>query len=155
MNVKYINPLLESTLSVLSTMAMIEAKPGKPSLKEGTHTLGDVTGLIDLSENGQTRASLAIGFSADAIYEIGKNMLGEEMTSIDDAAVDMVGELTNMITGAAKRIYAEQGLEFELTLPKTTVGSGTPIEHSVPGNAIVLPFSTGKGQLYVELCFGD
>lgn len=153
MNVKYINPLLESTISVLSTMAMVEATPGKPTLKEGDTALGDVTGMIDLSEDGKTKGSLAISFPSEVIFDIAEKMLGEPAQALDESIVDMVGEITNMITGSAKRIFSEQGLEFDLTLPHTTVGSDNPLTHSVEGSPIVLPFSTSAGSFYLELCF--
>ncbi|GBD95305.1 hypothetical protein BMS3Abin06_00170 [bacterium BMS3Abin06] len=33
MNTEFANPFLESTLNILSTMAMLEAKPGKSEIK--------------------------------------------------------------------------------------------------------------------------
>ncbi|ARN72962.1 chemotaxis protein CheX [Oceanicoccus sagamiensis] len=152
MNVKYINPLLESTVTVLSTMAMVEATPGKPSIKEGQDTLGDITGMIDLAGD-KVHGSLAISFSEPAILDITEKMLGESVTSIDATVIDVVGEITNMITGSAKRIYSEQGMEFDLTLPSTLVGNDQPLQHSVNGELIVLPFNTAAGQFYLELCF--
>ncbi len=152
MNVKYINPLLESTVTVLSTMAMVEVTPGKPSIKEGQQVLGDVTGMIDLAGD-DVNGSLAISFTEPAILDITEKMLGESVNSIDDTVVDVVGEITNMITGSAKRIYSEQGMEFDLTLPSTMVGNSKPLQHSVKGEPIILPFNTNAGVFYVELCF--
>lgn len=152
MNIKYINPLLESTVTVLSTMAMIEATPGKPSVKDGSTTLGDVTGLIDLKSE-DTHGSLAIGFSKHAILDITARMLGEELDSIDETVIDVAGEITNMITGNAKRLFSESGLEFELTRPSTIVGLEQPLKHSVKGSTILLPFTCNAGNIYVEVCF--
>lgn len=152
MNVKYINVLLESTVTVLSTMAMVEATPDKPTVKTDQAPLGDVTGIIDL--NGQAaQGSLAISFSEAAILDITAKMLGEEYTHIDDTVVDVVGEITNMITGSAKRLFSDQGIEFELTLPSMLVGKDTPIKHSVNGQPILLPLNTPAGKIYLELCF--
>ena len=151
MNVKFMNPILESTINVLSTMAMVEVTPGRPGLKENNDALGDITGVIDF-RGDDLAGSLAISFSDKAIFDIGEKMLGESMDKIDDAVVDLVGEITNMITGSAKRIYSEQGIEFDLTIPKTLLG-GEPIEHTVEGRAIYLPFSTDAGEFFVEFCF--
>lgn len=152
MNVKYINVLLESTVSVLSTMAMVEATPGKPAVKSSQSPLGDITGIIDLS--GQSaQGSLAISFSEAAILDITEKMLGEQSSAIDDTVVDVVGEITNMITGSAKRLFSEQGLEFDLTRPSTLVGQDQPLNHSVEGQPILLPLNTPAGEIYLELCF--
>ena len=154
MKAEYINPITDSIVTVLSTMAMIDPKPGKPSLKTGSDALGDITGHIALSGEG-THGSLAISFSEPAILAITESMLGESVDSIDETVVDMVGEITNMITGSAKRIYSEQGLEFDLTLPDTWVGKGQPTGHNVKGKVIVLPFSIDAGDFYIEICFAS
>lgn len=152
MDVTYINPILESTLTVLSTMAMVEAKPEKPHLKDNTRPLGDITGQIDLTGD-HIRGSLAISFSESSILDISEKLLGEAIQNIDDTVADVVGELTNMITGNAKRIYSEQGLDFNLTLPKTTIGNGQQVLHSIKGKTVVLPFTTTSGRFYVEFVF--
>jgi chemotaxis protein CheX len=154
MNVKYLNPLLESTLNVLATMAMVTATPGKPRIKESSEAMGQVTSIIALSGK-DTQGSLAISFSTPAILDITEKILGESVSSIDETVVDVVGEITNMITGNAKRIYSEQGIEFDLTLPSTTVGNKQAINHSVQGHPILLPFTTDAGEFYLELCFSS
>jgi chemotaxis protein CheX len=152
MNVKYINPLLESTITVLSTMAMVSVTAGVPRVKKGDKPMGEVTAMIDLA-GSEANGSLAISFSAPAILDITKKMLGDDLNSIDDTIVDVVGEITNMITGSAKRIYSDQGMEFDLTLPSMTVGQDSSIKHAVEGIPILLPFSTEAGEFFVELCF--
>lgn len=153
MNVKYLNPLLESTVTVLSMMAMVEAKPGVPMLKQGSQTLGEITGVIDLT-GSKVNGSMAISFSSAAILNITEKLLGETISHIDDTVIDVVGEITNMITGNAKRIYSEQGLEFDLTLPTTLLGQDQPLLHNTQGEIILLPFTTDAGAFYLECCFG-
>ena len=152
MNSQYINPLLESTINVLTTMAMVEVTAGKPSIKQDTNNLGDITSTIDLAGE-EKHGSLAICFSEPAILNITENMLGESLNSIDDTVADVVGEITNMITGSAKRIYSDQGLEFDLTRPTTIIGKDNPVNHTVSGTTILMPFDTKAGAFYVEVCF--
>jgi len=108
MNVEFVNPFLSAILNVLSTMAMTEAKAGKPFIKSSNMASGEVTGMIGLAGN-QVRGSLAINFSRAAILHIASQMLGESFTEIDDTVKDVVGEITNMVTGGAKKSLAEQG----------------------------------------------
>ena len=153
MKAQYINPILESTVNALSTMAMMEVNPGTPSIKkDDTGAMGDVTGVIDLS-GSDANGSLTISFTKPAILEITQKMLGEDLDNIDETVVDLVGELTNMIAGGAKRIYSEQGLDFDLTLPTTIVGSNSAIERNITGPTIILPFTTESGPFYIEFCF--
>ena len=97
MNVKFINPFLEGTISVLKTMAFVEPRAGKPYLKMDSLAKGDISGIIGLT--GSATGSLAVSFSEAAILKIVSNMLGENIKSMDGNIKDAVGEITNMISG--------------------------------------------------------
>ncbi|WP_339671612.1 chemotaxis protein CheX [Dasania marina] len=152
MNSQYINPLLAATVNVLTTMAMVEVTVGKPCLKEGLDSLGDITSVIDLKGDNH-HGSLAISFTKEAILNIAENMLGESFSEVDETIADVVGEITNMITGNAKQLYSESGLEFDLATPTTTIGKNIPVTHTVTGATLLIPFETKAGAFYIEVCF--
>lgn len=52
----------------------------------------------------QTRGSMSITFDENLALEIMQNMLGERPNGLNDEITDMVGEITNMVAGGAKRI---------------------------------------------------
>lgn len=113
MKAEFINPFLESIVNVLETMANVKATPGRPQRKEEDIANGDVTGLIGMA-GGKVKGSLAITFTSAAIFDIAKRMIGEEVTEINSAITDLVGEITNMVTGGAKRLLSEQGYDFDM-----------------------------------------
>lgn len=121
MKAEFVNPFLNAILGVLSTMAQIEAKPGKPYVKTERASMGDVSGLIGLAGN-QMKGSLAISFTEPVIFQVAKNMLGEEVTSVNDVVTDLVGEITNIVTGGAKRTLSEMGYDFDLAIPGVVAG---------------------------------
>ena len=106
-NVEIVNPFLESMANVLTTMAMLEPSPGKVMLKEKDIACGEITGIIGLIGDNY-KASLAVTFERAVILEITARMLGEPVTEIDDTVIDMVGELTNMVTGGAKNLLSQK-----------------------------------------------
>ncbi|MBF0465240.1 MAG: chemotaxis protein CheX [Nitrospirae bacterium] len=152
MNVEFVNPFLISMVKVLSTMAQTEAIPGKPSLKTTDSAKGDVTGIIGLAGQ-QTKGSLAISFTENAIFHIATQMLGEKIDKLDETIADMVGEITNMVTGGAKRILSEKGYKFELSIPSMIVGKNHIIAHKTNGPVIVVPFNTNIGDFFIEVGF--
>ena len=152
MKAEFINPFLHSIVEVLSTMAQMEVRPGKPRLKQGEVSSGDVSGLIGLT-GSRAKGSLAISFTEPAILEITRRMVGEEVTSIDGTVRDMVGEITNMVTGGAKRRFSEQGYDFDLAIPGVVAGKNHVISHKTDGTTIVVPFATDQGDFFVEICF--
>ncbi len=154
MNVTFINPFVSSILNILSTMAGTEARPGKPMLKKGHEAMGDVTGMIGMIGE-KTRGSLALTFTGAAIRFITSRMLGEEQTALDETVADMVGEITNMVTGGAKRVLSEQGYSFDLAIPTTIIGKDHMIYHKTHGPIIVIPFEVDGGKFFIEVCFEE
>ena len=155
MDVKFINPVLNSVLKVLSTMAQLEVRPGKPSIKENTSAQGDVTGYMTM-QSPQANGSMAITFSKPAILDITKRMLGESHEEIDDTILDMTGELANMAVGGAKNTLIEQGYDFDMSLPSVLSGAEHDIKHLEQETpVIIMPFETDAGTFYVEACFKE
>lgn len=152
MNVEFINPFLSSVRNVLSTMAKIEATPGKPYLKKGTEARGDVTGMIGLAGE-KARGSFAITFTENCILKIASNMFGEAMTELNHEITDMVGEITNMVSGGAKVVLSEKGFKFAMAIPTTIMGENHTITHNSKGPIIIIPFNTEAGAFFVEVCF--
>lgn len=152
MNVEIINPFLESMVNVLSTMAMLESTPQRPSIKQDDTARGDVTGVIGMT-SPQVKGSLAITFSEAVLLEMCKRMLGETLTSLNDDAADLAGEITNMVSGGAKRLLGEKGYMFEMAIPAVVSGKGHVVRHQSRGPKILIPFTTDFGNFYVEVCF--
>ncbi len=82
-------------------------------------------------------------------------MLGEEIHSVNDIVTDLVGEITNIVTGGAKRSLSEMGYDFDLAIPGVVAGKNHIITHMTKGQTIVLPFHTEQGDFFVEICFEE
>ena len=149
-----INPVLETMVSVMSTMANLQPSIGKPHLKQDEIALGEVTGMMNMV-SPKVRASLAITFTRPAILDLVKRMLGEELSEVDDTARDMAGEMTNMVVGGAKNLYAAQGYDFDMSSPSILMGENHTVHHAYPGKTIVMPFSSDAGEFFVEICFEE
>lgn len=152
MNYEFVSPFLTSILNVLSTMASLNATHGKPSYKTDAISCGDVTGLIGMASEA-AKGSLAVTFTEPVALEITKRMLGDELTEIDDTVVDMVGEITNMVTGGAKSQLSEKGYHFDMAIPSVISGKDHVIHHKSEEPVILVPFHTEAGDFFVELCF--
>ncbi len=154
MDAKLINPVLETMVNVLSTMANVQPSMGKPAIKNDEIALGDVTGMMTMVGT-KAKASLAISFTKEAIIDIVKRLLREEITELNDMAKDMAGEMTNMLVGGAKNIYVSQGYDFDMSIPDVLVGKEHIIHHKFDGKTILLPFTSEVGDFYVEICFEE
>ncbi len=153
MNVEFINPFINATLSVLETMCMLPSTPGTPYVKKDNRAIGDVSGILGLA--GERTGSFAVSFSESCILKAVSNMLGEEITTLDKDVEDAVGEITNMISGAARRELSENGFHFDMALPTVVIGKNHSISHIGSGPTMVIPFSTDVGPYVVEVSFTE
>lgn len=151
MDVRFVNPVLDAVVNVLSTMAQMTPQAGKPTIKPDSQARGVVTGLIDFSGK-QVTVSTAISFPKSVVFEITKRMLRTEPKEVDEMVMDLVGEIANMMAGGAKASLEKEGYDFELTLPKVDAGEGHEVKHSISGPVVLLPFSTESGEFFVEIC---
>ena len=149
-----INPVQESIVNILSTMADLLPRSEEPMLKSGEFDSGDVTGMIDLV-SAKNSGSIAISFTKPVALEIARRMLGLEADVSDAEVKDLVGEITNMMAGGAKAKLFEHGYDFDMAIPYVMEDSKKEIRHKVQGPIIVLPFTTDTGKFFVELCFID
>lgn len=151
MDVRLINPFINATINVLETMAFIRVDAGTPYLKKDNTATGDVSGVLGLT--GVANGTIAVTFEAQCILAVVSGMFGEEMHEINNEIADAVGELTNMISGQARRELEETGRRFKAAIPSVVTGKNHSIIHYTNGPKIAIPFSTDKGDFTIEVCF--
>lgn len=150
MDVKFINPFLNGTLEVLEKMACIKPVAGKPYVKTNDTACGDVSGIIGMT--GDAIGSLALSFSEECIIYVANNMLGESHTEMNKEVLDTAGELTNIISGAARKLMEKDDLKVFAAIPTIVYGKQHMVRHIVSGPSIVLPFQTEKGTFVIDVC---
>ncbi len=151
MKAEIINPFLEATVSVLKTMAFIDIQAGQPFIKKSTISRGDISGVVGMT--GETEGSLSLTFSKECICHIVSSMFGESFSEITEEVKDAVGELTNMISGDARRRLEANGILLAGAIPSVICGPGHEIRHVTKQPIISIPFLTGQGDFHIEICF--
>ena len=152
MDVNFINPFLSSLQNVLSTMAQLELTPQKARLKKDELARGDVSGLIGMV-GSKTKGSLSITFDEQLALEVMKRMVGEAPDCINEEITDMIGEVTNMVTGGAKSLLAEKGYDFNMATPIVVSGKNHTLSHKTDGPKVMMPFTSDYGKATIEICF--
>lgn len=150
MDANLINPFINATIHVLDTMAFTKCKADKPYLKKDDRAKGDVSGVIGIT--GEANGTVSVTFDESSILKIVSNMFGEEMTELDGEVSDAVGEITNMISGNARRELEEKGRLFHAAVPSVISGKNHVIRHYTDGPKIAIPFETEGGNFTIEVC---
>ncbi|MBW1697433.1 MAG: chemotaxis protein CheX [Deltaproteobacteria bacterium] len=151
MDVKVVNPFIDATLKVLETMAHVRVIPGKPYVKKDNIAKGDVSGIIGIT--GESNGTISVTFDKSSILRIVSSMFGEQVSELNAEIADAVGELTNMISGQARRKLEELGKIYEAAIPSVVIGKNHRITHITTGPIIAIPFTTDGGHFTIEICF--
>jgi chemotaxis protein CheX len=146
---KIVRPFLDAVKNVIGTMAMIEVVPGKPFMKRDTVAQGDVTGVIGIT--GDRNGTMSVTFTQTCILAVVGNMLGEPITELGQDVRDAVGELTNMISGQARRGLEMVGVRLEAGIPTVVTGENHSIAHISREPILAVPFSTPHGEFTLEV----
>ena len=153
MDVQLINPFINATLNVLSTMAFVNPVAGKPYLKKDNLAQGDVTGVIGIT--GEANGTISVTFDRGSILQVVSNMFGEEIDEINSEVADAVGELANMISGQARRELETLGKLFQAAIPSVITGPNHTVTHITKGPKIAIPFTIDQGVFTIEVCLDN
>lgn len=146
------NPFMHSTMDVMQTMCFVEPKMQKPFLRDPSQpATGYVSGIMGVV--GELTGTIALSFEKGAAVKLVSNFLSMDISEVDDDVADAVGELTNMVSGAAKKIFSDQDIKFNIAIPTVVSGENHTIHHVKELPCIVLPFEIPEGKFFVEASF--
>ena len=147
LQVELINPFLNATRDVFHTMLSCELSRGQLERKQGYTPEYEVSGLIGLS--GQCQGMVVLSLGRLTAMHAAAIMLGHQPDQLNEDVVDAVGELTNMIAGAAKAQLTE--FDLSVSLPSVICGKHHSIKFPTGSTPIVLPFHSAIGSISVEV----
>ncbi|MDX1963818.1 MAG: chemotaxis protein CheX [Pirellulales bacterium] len=147
MRVEFINPFVLATHDVFQTMLGTTLKRGELSLKKSREPTNEVCGLIGLA--GKCHGMVVLSFSSDTALQLAGNLHGTSFSELTSEVVDAVGELTNMIVGAAKTQLEEY--QLSIGLPTVICGKGNSINFPSGAPTLLIPFESAWGPVCVEV----
>jgi len=158
-DIKYINPFIIAAQTVFKTMLGISVEMGKPALKNVNRTSGDVTGIMGLA--GDKKGTVTISLREAGARFIYKTLVGEECDSINQDVVDAIGEITNIISGQARKEFEKSGISLNAAIPMVIVGKEVEMNFITKIPIISLPFhfplnnenSKEKEVIYIDFSF--
>ncbi|NLB64295.1 MAG: chemotaxis protein CheX [Fibrobacter sp.] len=146
MKAEHINPFLKSTIDTFDTMLKKKAVPGKIFLRTKPHN-ADISGVIGLS--GDIRGAVVMAYPKQTAINVVSAFLGEEVTDFDEDVSDAIGELTNIITGYAKRDLTD--LDLSISLPSVIRGANHLVDMPKNAPVVCIPFDGDCGEFVIEV----
>jgi len=138
MDVRYINPFVNSICNTFETMCGLKVTVGKPELKTGDKPLTDVSSVIGLS--GDAAGSVVLHFSFDTASKIATAFAGTKITPEHPDFAD---------AGGAKSKFED--LSISISLPNVIVGRNHNVSASKSVPRLVIPCTTDAGTFHAEV----
>jgi len=146
----YIDPFVEAVCNTMKTM--LGEAPSRKELKtrNDNSAQGDVSGIVGFASNN-VFGSVALSFPMETAIKSYNMMVGDNIDTFSDDVRDTVGELTNIVAGGAKKVYADQGLSFDISIPTIVVGKNHSLTHKGGTPVVTVPFSLGDYPFVLEI----
>ncbi len=147
MRAEWINPFMCSLANAFETMLGCRVERRSLKLRDGSADLHEISGMIGLS--GHIAGMAVLSLSRKVALKSASALLMIEADQINEEVIDAVGELTNMVAGAAK---SQMGpYDVSIGLPSVITGRGHYVRFPSNVTPIVVPYDTDWGPLTLEV----
>ena len=136
MKSEHINPCIEACVDTYKTMlGVTPVRAGKLEVKTGVFPISDVMGVIGLT--GKVRGAMLTGMKEEMACGTVGMFLDKEIPEVDADVLDGIGEILNIIAGAAAAKLAD--FKIGLGLPTVLAGKDHKMFADLNAPWIVIP----------------
>lgn len=147
--VEHINPFVNATMETFKSMIHTDVTPGKIMLLSGSKLNYDISGIIGLS--GGAKGTVAISFPRVTALKVVSQFIGEKQLALDETVKDAVGELANIIAGAAKKDLTQY--KISISLPTVIIGENHKVQGGKEVMPLLVPFDSPLGSFHLVVGF--
>lgn len=121
MDVKHINPFIDSFLDIMPQLGIVDIKRGKLSVKN--KTIDSIGVLIIIGIVGDLKGNIIYGATMESAKNIAsKMMMGMPVEELNEMAQSAISEMTNMVTARACTLFSDEGINVEISTPTLMYG---------------------------------
>jgi chemotaxis protein CheX len=144
---QYIQPFIDVCKNVFKEFVGVELKVGRPYFA-GRDTIyeWDISSVIGLT--GEARGAVVVSMKKDLVLKLTEMLTNSRHNEIDDDAVDVIGEIVNIIAGNVKKDL-EEAFRLIISLPAIIQGKGHRIKWpNAQTRIICIPFDLFEGESF-------
>ncbi len=150
MKIEHVKPFIDSVITTMEMMLGVKPTTKKPYLKGQQPNWGDVSGIVGFAGE-KVVGSVALSMPEKSALQVYAAMMGEEVGEVTVDVQDSIGELTNIIAGNAKTVFANHKLNFNITVPSVIVGKHHNISYKEGDLVLMIPFHMDGAPFCLEL----
>jgi chemotaxis protein CheX len=147
--VEHINPFISATVETFQSMLNTKVIPGKLFLVKGAKIQSDISGIIGLS--GGAKGSIILSFPKISALKSVSAFIGEKVVIMDEVVKDAVGELANIVAGAAKKDLTQY--KISISLPTVIIGDNHEVQGGKDVVPMAVPFDSPLGIFWLLVSF--
>lgn len=148
---EYINPVITATKSVFETMLGCTPKRTGLHLKDAKAAPYAISAVIGIS--GRAAGTIVVSMTEQAAIAVLDRFLDIQADEINTEVCDAVGELTNMIAGAAKAQL--ERYELSISIPNIVSGPNHNIHYTSEVKPICIVYESEIGSFSIEVGFSN
>ncbi len=150
LDVRHINPFLQSSLNVIEMTTQTKLTVGKPTV--ATLEFPDNTFILQVGVTGVLKGQVLLVMSDQYAREMAsKMMMGMPVEQLDEMACSALGELSNMIMGNTATLFSTQGILMDITPPISLHGTNLKLQIDIQALQVPL-MDNGVEVLSLYLC---
>lgn len=148
-SVEHVNIFLVAAGKILKDMCQIDAKIGKPMLRDAAFTEESIVIIVGLT--GQMRGQVMIDLEFNTACNIASKMCMMPITEMNEISLSALSELGNMIMGNAATLFSTKGIGMDITPPTMSRGNVTfksgvknlcvPLNYEEDGKPMMIGFN--------------
>ena len=150
LDVKHINPFLQSSVSVIEMTTQAKLAVGKPELS--TMEFSENTFILQVGVTGVLKGQVLLCMGEENAKDMASRMMmGAPVNDLDEMASSALCELSNMIMGNTATLFASQGIAMDITPSISLFGMNLKLHVDIPALKIPL-IENGSEKIGIYLC---
>lgn len=154
-DVRFINALIDSTISVLQSFGGCKEIKNQPIAKINEITNWpaiDISGIIHLNSD-KFNGEIVVSFNKEIFLMLVNHILGENFQQITAENNDAAGEIANIILGQAKTKWNQLKATVSKYSVKVSADQLHKLVSSMNEPGLFIPFETNIGNFYILISF--
>lgn len=149
-DVRHINPFLQSSISIVESVTGVKMTVGKPEKTD--FKFNELTYVIQVGVVGEMKGQVILAMVEENAKDIAsKMMFGMPVMELDEMSSSALNELSNMIMGNTATIFSTLGIIIDITPPIAVYGKDLKLTTDIEGIKVPLMYD-GKEYIGLYIC---
>lgn len=154
MNVEYINPFINVSVSLIKMICNVDVNRGQVFIKSSPFTAGSVVIIIGVA--GEFKGQVFFSMDETTACKIASAMMfGMEVNALEEMAKSAIAELGNMIMGNVSTEFYNNGIKIDITPPTIMVGNDMAVSTKGVKTICVPLILNSIGEIEIDVAITD